>query len=176
MTTKKKWLLGVYSLIAGIVFGLLCFVVTPLYHLLHGLGWLSGHETVKYHASNEANLKALRIALLAYHESEGQFPDSRKWMDAIKTRVRADNMAEAEAMKKFVNPLYPAKAGVFGYAMNDAASNKYKGDLKDPKMPLIFDSSDTAWDAHGDPAKLKAKSQEEGGNEAVAVDGTILRM
>lgn len=130
---------------------------------------------LKYNASNDANLKALRAALMQFHESEGQFPAAAKWMDSIKNRIRVDNMEASETDKKFVNPLYPAKTGVFGYGFNDAAGDKYKGDLK-PKTILVFDSSDTAWNAHGDPVKLKPKGPYPGGQEGITLDGTLVRL
>jgi hypothetical protein len=60
--------------------------------------------------------------------------------------------------------------------MNDLASGKYKGDIKDKKTPLLFDSSDTSRNAHGDPAKLLPKPPRPGGNVGIAVDGTILKL
>jgi hypothetical protein len=96
-------------------------------------------------------------------------------MDSIKNRIRVDNMSEAETNKKFINPLYPAKSGVFGYGFNDAAGEKYKGDLK-PKTILVFDSTETGWNAHGDPQKLKPKGPYPGGQEGITVDGTIVKL
>jgi hypothetical protein len=129
----------------------------------------------QYNAGNEQNLKALRTALMEFHDSEGQFPAGASWMDNIKSRTRVDNMTQQETNKKFVNPLYPSKPTVFGYAINDAAAGKYKGDLK-PGTILVFDSSDTAWNAHGDPAKLKPKSPYPGGLKAITVDGSIVKL
>jgi hypothetical protein len=59
--------------------------------------------------------------------------------------------------------------------MNDKASGKYKDDL-DPKMPLVFDSSDTAKNAHGDPVKLAPKPARAGKNMAVTVDGSLVEV
>ena len=97
-------------------------------------------------------------------------------MDSIKNRIQTGDMSEAEATKKLVDPTLEGKAGAFGYAMNDAAAEKYKGDLKDPKMPLIFMSSVTTRNAHGDPAKLAPNPPRRGGNYAITVDGTILKL
>jgi len=60
--------------------------------------------------------------------------------------------------------------------MNDAASGKYKGDLKDPKTILIFDSSDTSRNAHGDPKKLLPTPPRPGGNLGITVDGSIVKL
>ena len=139
-------------------------------------GVLSPEQARKYNASSTANLKALYTALSNYHESEGAFPDSKRWMDAIRSYGAASDLAKGEADKKFVSPSLSGKPGQYGYAMNDAASSKYKGDIKDPKTPLIFDSSDTARNAHGDPKKLLPSPTRAGGNLGIAVHGTILKL
>jgi hypothetical protein len=136
---------------------------------------LSAKEMETYHASETGNLKAIYNALKLYQDSEGQFPDSKTWMDAIKNRMLADNMTGEEAAKKLVSPSLRANPGQYGYAMNDAASGKYIGDL-DPKMPLIFDSSDVSRNAHGSPAKLLPKPPRGGQNMAISADGTILKL
>jgi hypothetical protein len=138
--------------------------------------YVSGDQERKYNASGTANLKALYTALMLYHESEGQFPVASGWMDAIKNRVAASDLAKGEADKKFVTPSLEGKPGQYGYAMNDAASGKYKGDVKDPKTPLIFDSSDTSRNAHGDPKKLLPSPARAGGNLGITVDGTIVKL
>ena len=144
----------------------------------HGFfeGLFSDERDRKYKASDVENLKALYKALSNYHESEGQFPKADKWMDAIKSFGAASDLAKGEAEKKFVSPSLVGKSGQYGYAMTDAASEKYKGDIKDPKTPLLFDSSDTARNAHGDPKKLLPSPPRSGGNLAIAVDGTIVKL
>jgi len=170
---KKRWKLAIWSIVAGMSFALLLWVVIPLARLARHLGVFEKHDMRTYNASNEANLAALYAAFMNYHETEGKFPSSAKWMDDVKTRIRANDMKPEEAMKKFVNPLLPVKKGAYGYAMNDAASEKYKGDIKDPKTPLIFDTNDVSWNAHGDPKKmLDAKA----GNLAIAVDGSLVKL
>jgi hypothetical protein len=106
-----------------------------------------------YEPGRRENLKALYVAIMLYHDSEGQWPTSSGWMDAIKSHLRASDMSETEADKKLVRPnLTNPTAGEYGYAMNDAASGKYKGDIKDRTTPLIFESDDLKWNAHGNPA------------------------
>ena len=138
--------------------------------------YLSPEESRKYNASNLQNLKNLFTAMSLYHESEGQFPSANGWMDALKSYGAASDLAKGEAEKRFVAPEFSGKPGQFGYAMNDALSGKYKGDIKDPKTPLLFDSNDTSRNAHGDPRKLLPSPARAGGNLAVAVDGTILKL
>lgn len=136
---------------------------------------LSGKKMREYQGTSMDNLKALHTALMLYHDSEGQFPDSAGWMDAIKDRIKAGDMTQEEADKKFVNPSL-GKAGEFGYAMNDACSKKYKDDIKDPsKTPLLFDSSSTGRNAHGSPSSLLPKPPRPGGNLGISVDGSIVK-
>ena len=144
----------------------------------HGFldAYLSDGENRKYHGNTEANLKAMYAAIMQYHESEGQFPKSEGWMDALKNYGAASDLAKGETEKKFMSPSLHGQANEFGYAMNDLASGKYKGDIKDPKTPLIFDSSNTSRNAHGDPKKLLPSPPREGGNLGIAVDGTILKL
>ncbi len=139
-------------------------------------GFLDKVPERNYDASTKANLTAIYKGLTLYHESEGQFPKSSEWMDAIKSRIQTSDMSEAEAAKKLIDPSLEGKPGAYGYAMNDAASGKYKGDIQGPKTPLIFMSSDTARNAHGDPTKLAPNPPRPGGNYAVTVDGSILKM
>jgi len=144
----------------------------------HGFldAYLSPEQTRTYNATSQNNLKMLHSAMLQYHESEGQFPKSNGWMDAIRSYGAASDLAKGEAEKRFVAPSLSRKPGAFGYAMNDAASGKYKGDLKDPKTILIFDSSDTTRNAHGDPKKLLPTPPRPGGNLGITVDGSIVKL
>lgn len=128
---------------------------------------LSEPEQRKYNADNESNLKALFTAINLYHDSEGQFPQSAGWMDAIKDRLRASDMKPGEEEKKLHDPVVTDPNG-FGYAMNDSASGKFNSDLKDKKTPLIYESTLTVRNAHGDP-----KNDGRKGGKAVTVDGTI---
>src|SRR5688572_19653527 len=134
-------------------------------------GALSSKELRRYQGSSMDNLKAMHLALSLYHESEGQFPHSNGWMDAVQPYVQSGDMSKDEAMKKLVNPLLrPAKTGVFGYAMNDAASAKYRDDIAKPaETLLIFDSSDTTWNAHGKPEKLVPEPPRQGGNLGITI-------
>src|SRR5579862_8991872 len=60
-------------------------------------GLISSPEDRKYEATREGNLKAIYTALMLYHDSEGQFPVSSGWMDAIKGRIQAADMKPEEA-------------------------------------------------------------------------------
>lgn len=122
-----------------------------------------------YSATSEENLKAIYQAMEIYHESEGQYPDADAWMDAIQNRIKTNDLKRGEEQKKLIRPDLLGQDGKFGYAMNSAASGKYKDDIPDPSTtPLIYESKETGKNANGDP-----KENREG--LAIAVDGAILK-
>lgn len=120
-----------------------------------------------YDASNsDENLKALSIALRLYQDSEGQYPDADKWMDQVAPRLILNDLPKKEADKKLVRP--DVGEGEFGYAINDAAAGKYKGDLKKGTI-LLFESAATTRNAHGDP-----KKDGRPGGRALTIDGDLV--
>jgi hypothetical protein len=139
---------------------------------------ITPQEMRTYQGTSKENLKALYTAMMLEHDSEGAFPKAAEWMDALKDRLATNDMSLTEAEKKYVNPMAgPAKPGQFGYAMNAALEGKYKDDVKDPdKTLLIFDSSDTSRNAHGDPTELLPKSARQGGNLGVTVSGKVVEI
>lgn len=128
---------------------------------------LSPERKRTYSASNEGNLKALRTALMLYHDSEGQFPMGAGWMDAIQDRIQAGDMEKTEAAKKLIRPDLTGKADQFGYAINDKAAGRYKDDVG-AKTVLVYESKQSARNAHGDPATDRD-------GMSITVDGTIQR-
>jgi hypothetical protein len=145
----------------------------PLYDFWKG-GYFDPIEMKKYQGTSMENLKNLYTAMMLYHESEEAFPPGDVWMDRIKPYIRTVDLAPEEAVKKFQNPLIrPAGPSVFGYAMNEACSAKYKDDVKGGDVPLIFDSGVTTWNAHGNPASLAPKPARPGGNLAVSLSGKV---
>ncbi len=150
--------------------------VGPTLRDLYRGGFFNSVGTRQYKGTLDENLKAIRTALMLYHDSEGQFPNSAGWMDAIRTRIRTDDLSGAEAEKKLMDPAYGGKPNVYGFAMNDAASGKYKDDIKDKKAPLIFESQSTARNAHGDPKKDAPNPPHRGGDYGITVDGVIVKL
>lgn len=146
----------------------------PLLDFYKG-GYFDSVEMRKYQGTSKENLKNLYMAMMLYHESEEAFPPGAVWMDRIKPYIRTGDLAAEEAIKKFQNPLIrPAGDQIFGYAMNDVFAGKYKDDVKDGvNLPLIFDSSDTKWNAHGKPEDLAAKPPRQGGNLMVSGSGIV---
>lgn len=139
---------------------------------------LSPTEMRKYQGTTRDNLKAIRTALLLYHDSEGVFPAGAIWMDEVKKRIQTKDMADAEALKKLVNPLVrPSAPNVFGYALNSVIGGNYRDDLPlKGKTILVFDSASTKWNAHGDPARDLAKPPRAGGTLAITLDGEIVKL
>ena len=168
--TNRKRKLG--CLVIGTLgFAFLVWFYGPLLWALYKAGFLERKPPPHaYEGTSIDNLKFMRTALLGYEESEGLFPDSSGWVEAIQNRLNTDDLKKGEAAKKLVFPEYVGQAGKFGYAFNDALSNKYHGDVKDPKTPLIFESTTTERNAHGDPVKLRKP-----GGLAISVDGTVLK-
>jgi len=126
-------------------------------------------EKQKYSATSESNLQALFQGLRLHHDSEGQFPNADRWMDDIENRLKSNNLAKGEAEKKLIRPDLLGQAGKFGYAMNDAVSGKYSGDVSKPgETILIYESKQNGRNAHGDPTNDRD-------GLAITVDGTILK-
>jgi hypothetical protein len=123
-------------------------------------------EKTEYQGSTEANIKALRTALLLYHENEDQFPAANGWMDAMKNQVKTNSLKPGEELKKFkVDGVGPEE---FGFAMSDIASQKNKTKLK-PDDVLVFVSKDKRWNAHGKPDDI-------GAGFAITLEGKLVRI
>lgn len=119
-----------------------------------------------YSATNEKNLMAIHTALMLYHDSEEKFPEAAGWMDAIKNRIRADDMDAKEAAKKLVRPDLVNQSDAYGYAINEAAAGKYKDDVGASTV-LVYESKQTGRNAHGKP-----ETDRDG--YAVTVEGKLL--
>ena len=184
MPRARKILFGVGLTLAGLLVAVVCVLEFTGFGKAFKDFWKHGiiqaaveqdDQTRRYEASEANNLKAIYTALMLFHDSEGQFPSAKHWMDSIQNRLRTTDMSPQEAAKKLVRPGLPSGGGAYGYAMNDKASEKYNKDLN-PKMPLIFDSRDLKKNAHGDPATLLPNPSGRGRNMAIAVDGTLLKL
>lgn len=165
--SKKGLKIGCGIGIAVLIF--LAWYVGPILLALFRAGYMSTEPKHAYSATSEQNLKAIYQAMMLYHESEGQFPEASGWMDAIDNRLKSNDLEKGEEKKKLIRPDLLGQNGKFGYAMNPAASAKYKDDIKDgAKTPLIFESKETVRNANGDPEKSRD-------GLAISVDGTILK-
>lgn len=145
--------------------------------------WKGGYlfnevEMREYQGTSKENLKALYTAMMLYHASEDAFPPADVWMDRIQPYLRTGDLSPEEALKKFRNPLIrPSGGAVYGYAMNDAFSSKHLDDVRDSKQqPLIFDSREAVWNAHGKPSALAPKPPRQGGNLEVTGGGDVRPM
>lgn len=141
--------------------------------LAYGL-WQKGFfgktsDAHRYEGTSIDNLKFIRTALLGYEDSEGQFPAAGGWMDAIQNRLGTDDLKAGEAAKKLVRPDFYGQQGKYGYAFNQALAGKYRGDIKDQRTPMVFESASSERNAHGDPVRLRKP-----GGLAVTVGGDIL--
>lgn len=137
-------------------------------------GILEQDQSKDYSGTRIDNLRAMHTALMLYHDSEGQFPDAKFWMDAIEKNLQTADLKPGEGKKKLRNPELPE--GQYGFGMNSAASGKYVDDVPGAaKAILVFDSKDTNRNAHGDPAELVPEPPRPGGNLAITIEGTLLR-
>lgn len=156
---RRRYLGGCLGVFVLIVAGLAIFAgdtVRDLWGVISA--YLERDAKHSYVGTSRDNLKALYTGIMLYHESEGQFPEAAGWMDAVKPYIKTNDLTDEEAMKKFVRP----DSGGYGYGMNDSASAKYKGDLEKGTV-LIFESSDTKWNAHGTPPSGVLGIQVDGG-------------
>lgn len=182
LTRGKKWALAGAGLLLG---GALLLALTPQGRDFRNL-WNKGiiqalvmkEPPRELDATSEQNLRSLHRAMMNYHDSEGAFPDPKKWMDLVATRGEASDLAPGEADKKFHDPAAGSGATTFGFAMNAAAGGKFfdptgkvEDDFEDPKMPLIFSSIETSRNASGDPSAIGRK-----GGLSITLDGSIVRL
>jgi len=141
----------------------------PVVRAFIKVGLPEGPEMRKYEGTSQDNLKAIRTALLLYHDNEDHFPEAAGWMDAIEGQLKTNDLTPEEARKKLRNPkLSNAGSNDFGYAINDAVAGKYKGDVKDAKTVLVFESDDRKRNAHGLPEGKKG--------QAITLDGTVVQL
>ena len=165
----KKWVMATLA----IVILALAYGAYWLYPTVRDLLSLVPKDSPKqgWTPDTEKNLSALYVAMKAAHDSDGTFPKSDGWMDKLLPRLRTNTLKQGAENEKFVDPAAGGKPGEYGFAMNDAASEKYIDDIKDKETPLVFQSTDTKWNAHGDPAKIGRK-----GGIGISVEGKIVRL
>ena len=133
----------------------------PVLRVVMAKGLPKGPEMRTYAGTSIDNLKAIRTALLLYHDNEDRFPYGNGWMDAIEKQLKTNDLTAEQAAKKLRNP----ETGEYGYALNEAFSGKYKGDVGDDKTVLVFESKGGKKNDSGPPAK----------GLAITLDGTILQ-
>ena len=166
----RKWILGVVGGLVVIVAGVGIWAY-PTIHDLAPFLFPAPEKKVGWTPGTEVNLKALYTGMMLQHDSDGQFPQGTGWMDQIIKRVRNETLKAGAEKEKFIDPAAGGRPGEYGFAMNDAAAGKYKDDIKDKAMPLIFETTETQWNAHGDPAKIGRKN-----GIGISVDGKIVRL
>jgi hypothetical protein len=139
-------------------------------------GFLDDVEQRTYEGDVEANLKAIHTALMLVHDSDGQFPDADRWMDAIANRLKTSDLSEEEAAKKLVNPDLAKGDGEYGFALNAEVAGKFVDDLDGPHAILVFESASLERNASGNPDTDAPTPERKGGNLAITVAGEIVRL
>lgn len=166
-----KWSVGCFTL-SGVLLLVLGMTVFRDFLDVWRAGFFEEVEPVEYRGASLDNLKAQHTALMLYHDSEGQLPLAAGWMDAIENRLQTRDLKPGEGAKKLVAPSYAGQLGKYGYAMNDACSGKYKDDVASPDTtPLVFESTDAARNAHGDPKNLGRPQ-----GQAISLGGQVLQL
>jgi hypothetical protein len=163
-----KWVLGglaaVILVVVVVFWDLIKVMGSP-----QARGFIEEPEQVAYQGDSHENLKAIRTALLLYHDNEDRFPMATGWMDAIKGQLRTGDLKDGEELKKLKNP----KAGALGptesgYAMNSAFVGKFKDEGGKDSNVLVFESADKKWDAVGMPSGA--------GREGITLGGEIVKL
>ena len=130
---------------------------------------ISGTEA--YQGDIKDRLKAMHTAADLFHASEDAYPKADKWMDDLLIRLQTQNLKKGEAERKLKRPDVEANPDQYGFAFNAAAVGKYRGDIKDPKTILIYESKDTKKNAVGDP-----KADGKPGGEGITISGEIVKL
>lgn len=166
MKFRSRWILAAVAIIGVAA----CIWLWPAIRAVMKIGLPNGPEMHKYEGTNRDNLNAIRLALVLYHENEDRFPDASGWMDAIEKQIKTNDLTPEEAAKKLHNPNVKSPGpDAYGYAINDAVAGKYRGDIKDQKTVMVYETDDLARNAHGDPKKAPRGT-------GIALDGTILNL
>ena len=130
---------------------------------------VSGTEA--YQGDVKDRLKAMRTAADLYQTSEDMYPKADNWMDDLLIRLQTQNLKKGEAEKKLKRPDMETTPDQYGFAINSAVAGKYKGDIKDPKTILIFESKETKKNMSGDP-----KADGKPGGEGITISGEIIKL
>lgn len=172
--TRRLWVAVVGSILGTIAMGAVLTVADTAKAVAES-GFTEDVAKRDYVGDTEANLKALYVAAKLFHDSEDRFPAAATWMDDLASRLRTNDLTEEEAAKKLVNPDLAKGEGEYGFAMNEAAGDRFADDLP-ANTVLFFESRDLARNAHGDPAKDARQPSRSGGSLAITVKGAILRL
>jgi hypothetical protein len=172
MSKRKKIVLGTLVVGSAIIVG---GAFTPqgkaIRTLVSTLTQKDVSGTEAYRGDVHDRLKAMHTAADLFHSSEDSYPKAEKWMDDLLIRLQTQNLKKGEAEKKLKRPEEDANSDEYGFALNREVAGKYKGDIKDPKTILIFESVETMKNAVGDP-----KNDGKPGGEGITISGEIVKL
>ena len=172
----RKRILTALSIFVVLALGFWLWIGRDIYNG-YKKGFFDKQVRHAYSGDTKDNLQRIYNALMLYERSEGVFPSSNRWMDAISNRLQTADLKAGEGAKKLIDPTLDGTPGQYGYAMNDAASGKYHADVPGGKDAiLVFQSSETARNAHGDPTKLEPQPPRNGVSYAVTVGGKLIEI
>lgn len=120
------------------------------------------------------NLQEEALALLTYAaDNDDRLPFADRWANAAFSQTRADKWSD---INEFRCPVLTDDAA-FGHAFHDGLSRKTIASQADPyHTPMLFDSTDVRWNAHGGFVLLPAAGRHPREKNAIAyLDGHVSR-
>lgn len=150
----------------GAALGGLAFWVYPTVRDLRNAGFLDRPLKNRYVAGREENLRAIRAALLVYHDSEEAFPTREGWVAALTPRLRTADLSEADVLRKITRPDQAWGPGK-GYAIPTTVAGRYRGDLKGPDPVILFETE-------GPDGGGEAEFRSGLGRNAITLKGRVL--
>jgi prepilin-type processing-associated H-X9-DG protein len=99
-----------------------------------------------------SNVKQLDLAMLLYvNDNNDSFPAANVWADKME---KGNYMVNRKPVSGGNRALYkcPSVTSGYGYAMNDKMTGMNTEKVDGAITLLLFESNDTSWDAHGNPA------------------------
>lgn len=169
---KKKGCLIGFASVVGIL--LVVVFLTPFGRGLRDIlksGIFVEAKQERLSATVDDQLKMMFAAAMTHHQSEEKFPEASTWMDDLLKRMQTQNLLPGEAEKKMIRSDLVGQPGKFGFALNSAVVGKYKGDLKDESIILIFTSKIDSKNATGEP-----KSDGLPGGKGITLKGDVVNL
>lgn len=119
-----------------------------------------------------SNVKQIGIATVMYaNDFDDRLPPGATWMDATEKYAEYPRIFACPAVSR-PGLLTPRVGGKYGYAVNTSLSGKTAKSIKDPgKVIWVFESSDLARNATGDPSTSPAPNRHGPGRTEGYADG-----
>ncbi len=159
-----------------------CLMVSPVSKLMQQYG--IGGFVRKIDGDCKVRLGKLHQAVEMYSaDYDDRYPIADTWVEYTwRYGAKKDPIDQSESIFRCPD-ISMTRTGDYGYAFNKALSTLRKSSVENPdSTPMIFDSSDLARNANGDPEKLKPTpgrhedGKEHHHNNAVMASGKVAQM